>query len=364
MKKLLYLISAFLFVSTTFAQVSIEVNVSSQLTGAPVSNVSVHIQNDDIGFSDVKKTNNKGKVSFSDLTLAGKYKIAVKEDDVYYGSESDEIILTSNSKNSINLRIAEKKTYSLDEVTVNSSTTKINSVNAEVSSDLTLKELEELPVEGRDVTRALYRLPNVTQATGFYPEAPNVSINGANSLFTNYLIDGLDNNENFLGGQKFAVPVGFAQNINVLTNNYSTEFGLTGNGIVNITSKSGSNKTTGEVFYLVRPGPSIDGSSPYAQRDLSGNQVKDGFQRHQFGFGLGGALVPDKTFYYISAEQTFDQKDNLLNVPQLGINETVPGTNNFTYLSGKIDHKWSERFKSSLRVNAVIGGIERLGGGL
>lgn len=364
MKKLLYLISAFLFVSTTFAQVSIEVNVSSQLTGAPVSNVSVHIQNDDIGFSDIKKTNNKGKVSFSDLTLAGKYRIAVKEDDVYYGSESDEIIPTSNSKNSINLRIAEKKTYSLDEVTVNSSTTKINSVNAEVSSDLTLKELEELPVEGRDITRSLYRLPNVTQATGFYPEAPNVSINGANSLFTNYLIDGLDNNENFLGGQKFAVPVGFAQNINVLTNNYSTEFGLTGNGIVNITSKSGSNKTTGEVFYLVRPGPSIDGSSPYAQRDLSGNQVKDGFKRHQFGFGLGGALVPDKTFYYISAEQTFDQKDNLLNVPQLGINETVPGTNNFTYLSGKIDHKWSERFKSSLRVNAGIVGIERQGGGL
>jgi hypothetical protein len=44
-------------------------------------------------------------------------------------------------------------------------------------------------------------LPNVSQATGFYNEAPNVSINGANGLFTSYLIDGMDNNERFLGGQ-------------------------------------------------------------------------------------------------------------------------------------------------------------------
>jgi outer membrane receptor for ferrienterochelin and colicin len=364
MRKIFYFIITSLFVSSTFAQVSIEVNVSSQLTGAPVTGIIVHIQNDDIGFEADKTTNEKGKVTFSDLTVAGKYRVLIDESEIYYGANSDQIILTSNSKNSVNLKIAEKKTYSLDEVTVQSATTKINSVNAEVSSNLTAKELEKLPVEGRDITRSLFRLPNVVQATGFYPEAPNVSINGANSLFTNYLIDGLDNNENFLGGQKFAVPVGFTQNINVLTNNYTTEFGITGNGIVNITSKSGSNITTGEVFYSVRPGPSIDGSSPFAQRDLSGNQVKDGFQRHQFGFGLGGAVIPDQTFYYINAEQTFDKKDNLLSVPQLGINETVPGNNNFTYLSGKIDHKWSNHFKSSLRVNAGIVDIERQGGGL
>jgi hypothetical protein len=64
-----------------------------------------------------------------------------------------------------------------------------------------------------------------------------------------------------------------------------------------------------------------------AQRDLSGNQVKDGFMRQQAGFGFGGAIKKDKTFYYVNAEQTFDFKDNLLNVPQLDINETVPGTN-------------------------------------
>ena len=88
----------------------------------------------------------------------------------------------------------------------------------------------------------------VVQATGFYPEAPNVSIMGGNSLYTNYTIDGFDNNERFLGGQKFAIPVGFARNISVLTNNFSTEYGLTGNGIIDITTRSGSNDFLQKLF--------------------------------------------------------------------------------------------------------------------
>src|SRR5690606_29598313 len=193
----------------------------------------------------------------------------------------------------------------LDEVVVRTeSPTRMNTVNAEVSSEMSAKQIEVLPVEGRDISRMLFRLPNVSQATGFFPEAPNVSINGANGLFNNYLIDGMDNNERFLGGQKFAVPVGFAENVSVLTNNYSVEFGNTGNGVVNISSKSGTNELRGEAFYLVRPGAVIDAASPYAQRDLSGNQVKDGFQRHQAGFGFGGPIVKNKTFYYLNVEHT------------------------------------------------------------
>jgi hypothetical protein len=48
--------------------------------------------------------------------------------------------------------------------------------------ELKAAEIQEIPVEGRDITRVLFRLPNVSQATGFFPESPNVSINGASSL--------------------------------------------------------------------------------------------------------------------------------------------------------------------------------------
>ncbi|MFM8484728.1 MAG: hypothetical protein ACKOCH_00205, partial [Bacteroidota bacterium] len=46
-------------------------------------------------------------------------------------------------------------------------------------------------------------------------------------------------------------------------------------------------------------------------------------------------ILKDKTFYYLNAEFTRDLKDNLLSSPALGVNETVPGQNNFNYLSAR-----------------------------
>lgn len=351
------------FSSFLSAQVDLDVTVYEARVNTSLPGVQVILKNPSIGYSSEKTTDALGKVSFYGLPVAGAYLVEVIETGAFYGTQKTDIALRSNTNASVTLPLFRKEEVVLDEFVVLGST-KINARNAEVSSELRQKEIEQLPVEGRDITRVLYRLPNVVQATGFYPEAPNVGINGANSLFTNYLIDGMDNNEQFLGGMKFNIPLGFVKNINALTNNFSTEYGLTGNGVINITSRSGSNEAGGEAFVVTRPGAVVDAESPYAQRDLSGNQVKDGFQRYQAGFGLGGALQKDKTFYYVNAEYTRDLKDNLLNSPPLGVNETVRGENNFSYFSAKIDRHWSDRFRSSLRGNLGVVNIARQGGGL
>jgi len=346
------------------AQVDLEISVVYLDNGDVGQEINVILENKAIGYRAARTTNDLGKVTFTGLSTSGTYTAFVQATDVFYEARAEEISLRSNAKGSANIGLARKASYEVGEVVIGASTTKINTVNAEVASSLSREEIELLPTEGRDITRLLFRLPNVSQATGFYPEAPNVAINGANSLYTNYMIDGLDNNERFLGGQKFRIPVGFVQDITVLTNNFSAEFGNTANGVINLTTRSGSNETHGEVFAVTRPGPAIDGESPFAQRDLSGNQVKNGFQRYQGGFALGGALNPNKTFYFINAEQIIDLKDNLLNVPDLGVNETVRGANRFTLLSGKIDHNWSQKFRTSVRVNTGLVNIDRQGGGL
>lgn len=363
MKKYPLLFILFLFAYTVHAQVDLLVNVSNTASLKPVNAIKVRLENREIGYVQELLTNQQGKVIFKSLNIAGTYSISIP-DESYFADTLNEIQLRSNEAPSVNIFITEKKSTNLKEVIVKSGSSKINTINAEVSAQLKRKELETLPIEGRDITRSLYRLPNVTRATGFYPEAPNVSINGANSLFSSYLIDGMDNNERFLGGQKFAIPLGFTQNVTVLTNNYSAEFGNTANGLFNITSRSGSNDFKGEAFYLTRPGPSIDGKTRFTQKDLSGNDVKNGFSRQQFGFALGGAIKKNKTFYFLNAEQTIDVKDNLLSSPQLGVNAAVKGTNRFTYLSGKLDQLWNPRFHSSLRINVGIVNIERQGGGL
>ncbi len=352
-----------LFAATLAAQEDLSVSILNP-QNQPLANVPVQLKNEARGFEQVQTTNAQGKAVFRSLPVVNGYQVFVPAFLPYQEIQSGLIILRSNQNRTVQLVLTEAS-ISLDEVVVKAAATaKINRTDAEVSFELSQKEIQALPIEGRDITRVLYRLPNVSQATGFYPEAPNVSINGANSLFTSYLIDGLDNNERFLGGQKFAIPVGFAKDVTVLTNNYSAEYGLTNNGVINITTRAGSNEFGGEAFVITRPGPAIDASSKYAQRDLSGNAVKDGFQRYQAGVGFGGTIKKDKTFYYLNLEHTTDLKDNLLSSPALGVNETVRGENRFNYLSGKIDQIWSNKFRSSFRANVGIVAIERQGGGL
>ncbi len=366
MKRLYSLTVMLLSAAAALAQADLNVTVINYLSNQPVSGAKVVLLNESRGIEKSATTDERGAAVFRGVPEVDGYELAFGGNDQYEPSRTETFSIRSNQNPSVQLNLLEKREVRLDEVVVlgAGNTTKINRTDAEVAFELKQKEIEAIPIEGRDITRVLYRLPNVSQATGFYPEAPNVSINGANSLFTSYMIDGMDNNERFLGGQKFPIPVGFTRNITVLTNNYSAEYGLTANGVVNITTRSGSNEFGGEAFFITRPGPAIDGQSDFAQRDLSGNSVKEGFQRYQAGFGFGGAVAKDETFYYLNVEHTTDLKDNFLNSPLLDGEETVRGENNFTYLSGKLDHTWSTNFRSSLRANLGLVNIERQGGGL
>ena len=284
----------------------------------------------------------RGKARFGNLSPAGRYRVFTRPGTIYTEEEASDIALKLGGLTTVTLELPLRRESTLEEVVINDRRlARLNNQNAEVSALVSKRELQALPLEGRDITRALYRLPNLTLATQGYAEAPNVAINGLNGIYTNYLIDGMDNNERFLGNMKFNTPVGFAEGITVYTNNYSVEFGNTSNGVINVTTRSGSNQLTGEAYYLTRPGSVIDSPSSYATADLSGNSVKDGFQRHQLGFALGGALKKDKTFFYVDVEQTFDRKDNRLVVPSLGINEIVTGRNHFSYVSGKLDQVWN-----------------------
>ncbi len=360
MNKFTSILILFLLTSTaSFAQTKIKILSSG--TMRPVAKTAFTIsQNGTVITTD--STDEYGIAVLKNIT-AGSYSIFIAENNMHTGIT--EIINVPPQKGKdITLFVDEKNIADLENVVVSTSPIKINRLDASVQSFITKKEIGLMPIEGRDITKSFYRLPNLTLATLGYNESPNVSINGSNGIYTNYTIDGMDNNERFLGNVKFNTPYGFTESVNVLTNNYSAEYGNTTSGIINVNTRSGSNDFTGEVFYLTRPGKIIDSKSSFASLDLAGNPVKDGFQRQQLGVGIGGKIVKDKTFYYLNYEQTFDIKDNLLTVPQLGINEIVRGNNSFSYASAKIDQYWSKRFHSSLRGNYGIFNIEQQGGGL
>ncbi len=341
-----------LFTSGAIAA-NVDVAVSAG-DGSTATNTAVTLRNSLTGFESISNSNEAGRARFSAVPSGPGYSVVVDGIEV-----ASEIRLRSNESRALAVRM-------VDNITVSGQRTAlaINALDAEVSASLNRRELESLPIEARDLSRALIRLPNVVPATGFFPESPTVSINGANGLFTQYLIDGLDNNENFLGGPKFPISTGAASDVTVLASSYSVEYGRTGNGVVNVTPRSGSNEWYSELFYLVRPGASVDASSPFANRDLSGNAVRDGFRRDQYGFSLGGPIAEDRTFFFANLEYTRDDKDNLLSSPALGVNDTVRGQNESLLASLKLDHRLNDDWQLSFRANLGDIGIERQGGGL
>ena len=351
-RNLVLALGATLFAQATLAA-TVDVAVSASGGDEAVGQVVV-LQNTLTGFEASSTSNSAGRARFSGVPSGPGYAVIIDGIELATG-----IRLRSNEARAVSVRMVENIT-----VTARANAMAINVLDAEVSASLGRRELEALPIEARDLSKALIRLPNVVPSTGFFPEAPPVSINGANGLFTQYLIDGLDNNENFLGGPKFPISTGFAADATVLASSYSVEYGRTGNGVVNVTSRSGSNDWFGEAFYLVRPGASVDASSPFASRDLSGNAVRDGFRRDQFGLSLGGPIQDDRTFFYANIEYTSDDKDNLLSSPELGVNETVTGENQSMLASLKLDHRLNDEWRLAFRVNQGAIDIERQGGGL
>lgn len=343
-------------------QAGLQIAVVRADSGEPVEAVEVEIKNRAIGYVRTMRTDAAGKVRLEGLATGGAYQISVADGDGFRALAAREVELRANFSSSVTLVVAP----SVAEVVVTGSRaiTRVNTVNAEISASLGREELAALPIEGRDVLSALVRLPNVVPSTGFFTEAPVVSINGANALFTNYLIDGLDNNENFLGGLKFPVPLGFTREVTVLANNYSAGFGRTANGIVNYTTPSGGNDYHGEVYTLIRPGRPLDARSAFPRRDLSGNLVGDSFERRQAGASIGGPIVRDRTFFYASLEYTRDRNTNVLDAPALNTVTNITGNNEFLLGSLRLDHHLNDEWRVSLRGNIGLVTIDRPGGSL
>ena len=343
-------------------QAGIAIALVDAETGKPLAGVSVRIENAEIGFARSGTSDAHGMVRLDGLITAGHYRIAAAPTAAYAGSEPVDLTLRANFDRSVTLRLGAAGAAPI--VVTAARITGLNTVNAEVSASLRQEELAALPIEGRDVIGALVRLPNVVPSTGFFPEAPVVSINGANGLYTNYLVDGLDNNENFLGGPKFPVPLGFVRDVTVLANSYSVEYGRTANGIVNYTSPSGGNDFHGQTYGLVRPGRPLDSASAYPGRDLTGNPVGGSFRRYQGGFSVSGPITRNKTFFYADFEYTRDHNDQVVDAPLLGTVANVVGRNLFMLGSVRIDHRLTDDWTLSLRTNIGRVTIDRPGGDL
>ena len=129
-------------------------------------------------------------------------------------------------------------------------------------------EIDDLPLTGRDAYAMLLLLPGVTADTAA-ARGLGYSVNGQRPSSANYLLDGVQNNNQLVTGPLSAAVPEFVEEYRVSTTNYSAEFGRTSGFVANAIVRGGSNQWHGEAFAWLR------------------NQRFDaaGFQENTLGFG-------------------------------------------------------------------------------
>lgn len=189
----------------------------------------------------------------------------------------------------------------------------LNRTTATVGGTVERKELNALPTDARDPISLAYSLPNVAQATGFFGDAPRLTINGSNSLYSAYTIDGLDNNEGFLGGPRVELPLSALERLTVAANTYGAAIGRSSNGVVQYDTRAGKAKWSGDAFVYNRPGVPFDARARIIPggNAASFNKAQDGFRRTQLGASGGGPLVRDRTFVFGALEYTNENEDRI-----------------------------------------------------
>jgi hypothetical protein len=237
----------------------------------------------------------------------------------------------------------------------------LNTDDATTGGAVEREELEALPTDQRDPLSLLFNIPGIAQSTGFFGDAPPLSINGSNSLYTHYTLDGLDNNEGFLGGPRVEFPLGGLAREEALVNTYSTEHGRSSNGVINLISRAGSNQTHGEIFGYWRPGRPFDARNKIPEggdADVIERQ-QDGFRRFQLGGGISGPIARDRTFAALAAEYTNENEDRIGSTALTAFVGTE--LREKVKLFGRVDHGWSPSQTTTLR--AAFSHVNRAGNG-
>ncbi|PYV48396.1 MAG: hypothetical protein DMG92_13725 [Acidobacteria bacterium] len=160
-----------------------------------------------------------------------------------------------------------------------------------------------LPLNGRRFTDLCLLTSEATTDPRGQNSTSNgdLSFGGIRGFQTTYLVDGGDNNNAFFGQARgrYRAPYQFSnevvQEFRVSPNSSSAESGRTAGAVVNVVTKSGSNKFHGTGFYYLR-------DSSFDARDPELN-IKPKDQQHQFGFTVGGPLRRNRVFFFAGYDQ-------------------------------------------------------------
>jgi hypothetical protein len=278
----------------------------SDNTGAVLPGVTVVIQNQDTGIARTVLTNETGHYSAPSLGV-GQYRLTVSLDG-FQTVERSGITLTVGREAVVDLQLAVGAISQTLDVTAEAPL--VSTTNASVSFTVPETTIQELPLNGRDLTELVLLNPGVTDAVvhtsgSKYGYGRRISISGTRGEDNSYLLDG-----SYIGNFRRQPPSGpggallgaeTIREFEVVTNSYSAQYGRVLGGVFNAVSKSGDNGWHGGVYEFLR-NSALDARDFFDRKKRPEDPRVPPFRRNQFGASFSGPIARNKTFFFANYE--------------------------------------------------------------
>jgi len=276
-------------------------------TGAVVSGVEVKLTNTATGEERTTVTGPSGNYSFPALPIVGTYTLEVASK----GFKSTKVQNVVVSVGTITTRDVKLEVgAATEQVTVEAGQQIVQTEDSSLSQLIDKRVWEDLPLVARN--------PNdfINLIAGAVPEQiagatfRGASVNGTRTGTGNFMVEGLDNNEQGQGGvaicgtvcgqggSNTSISPDAIEEYRVITHDFSAEYGKAGGFVTDTVLKGGTNQWHGSLFEYNRV-------QALAANDWFSNVagLKDHLVRNQFGGSIGGPIVKDKTFFYFTMEE-------------------------------------------------------------
>jgi Carboxypeptidase regulatory-like domain len=277
------------------------------ISGSVISGATVTITEQNTAISRSLKTDESGRYA-ANLMPVGQYTIQV---DFPRFQEAVEKNITLEVQGTREVDFNLTPATLTQGITVTATPVEVQSTNPSLGQVIHAQQVADLPLNGRDFVQLALLAPGTSQGVqpfdffgGGIGSGSEVSIRGSYSLSsggsrenrTDWLFDGVDNNELTAGGIAVLPSIDALQEFKVLTFDYSARYGTRAGPTVILISKSGSNQFHGSLFEFLR------NTVLNARNFFSPSNPK--YNQNQFGGSIGGPIQRDKTFFFFDYQGT------------------------------------------------------------
>lgn len=344
--------------------------VVADQAGGVVPGAQISVVNNATGAVREAVTDADGSATIPALPLTGPYTVRVSREG--FGTEERANIALRSGETAtmrVNLLVGAGNA----EVTVFGTTEGVRA-DAQIGRRFDDEQIDELPILGRKLTTLPLFNAAFRQAKGtgdLFVNQTYFATGAGSRRTTTFTLDGANNDEAW-GRQTMmaVVPLGAIEEVTVLSNAFSAEYGWTSGPALNIVTKSGTNSVHGDLLFNNRIGgwqaktfstsgycaPSVDTCvTPTTLQAINPVDIPD--ELRQYAGSFGGAILKDRTFYFLAAEYTQQDRTTMLSTSLPAF--VLPADGNLEYtghyrqtlINGRVDHDLTSSQALMLRLN-------------